>query len=113
MLPFIFIYIPYFPDFPFSQMNDSVPNMTDSVMFFFKAEIQWTLSMDSVDSLDIVHGHPGQSPGSPGGQDNVHGQSPLSPWTDWTLSMDFVQSDLVKQIEVKVASLEIYIHICF
>ena len=32
---------------------------------------QWTLSMDSVYSLDIVHGHPGQSPGSPGGLDNV------------------------------------------
>ena len=55
--------------------------------------------MDSVDSLDIVHGHLGQSPGSPGGPDNVHGQSPLSLWTGWTLSMDsldFVQSDLVK-----------------
>ena len=72
--------------------------------------------MDSVDILDIVHGHPGQSPGSPGGLDNVHGQCPLSPWTDWTLSMhslDKVQTDLVKKIEVKVASLEIYIHISF
>ena len=37
MLPIIFIYIPYFPDFPFSQMNDSVPNKSDSVVFFFKA----------------------------------------------------------------------------
>ena len=72
--------------------------------------------MDSVESLDIVHGHPGQSPGSPGGLDNVHGQCPLSPWTDWTLSMDSldkVQSDLIKKNEVKVASLEIYIHIFF
>ena len=66
--------------------------------------------MDSVNRLGIVHGHPGLS-GCPGGLDNVHGQSPLSPWTDWTLSMDKVQSDLVKNIEVKVASLEIYIHI--
>ena len=55
----------------------------------------WTMSIDSV---DIVHGLSGQ-PGSPGRLDNVHGQSPLSPWTDWTLSMDsldFVQSDLVE-----------------
>ena len=55
--------------------------------------------MDLVDSLDIVPGHPGQVPGSPGGLDNVHGQSPLSPWIDWTLSMDsleFVHSVLVK-----------------
>ena len=69
--------------------------------------------MDSVDSLDIVHGHSGQSPGSPGRWDNVHGQSPLSQWTDWKLSMDsldFVQSDLFKKFEIKVASLEIYIH---
>ena len=61
---------------------------------------QWTLSMDSEDSLDIVHGHPGQSPGSPGGRDNVH----LSPWTDWTLSMDSrdkVQSVWLKKTEVK------------
>ena len=75
---------------------------------------QWILSMDSVDSLDIVHGHAGQSPGSPGGLDNAHGQSPLSPWTDWTLPMDslgFVQYDLVKKTEVKVATLEIYIYI--
>ena len=50
--------------------------------------------MDSVDSLDIVHGHPGQSAGSPGGLDNVHGQSPLSPWTDWTLSMDSLDNAL-------------------
>ena len=67
--------------------------------------------MDSVDSLDIVHGHPGQSPGSIGRLDNVH-----CPWTDWTLSMDTldkVQSDLIKKIEVKVASLEIYICISF
>ena len=65
--------------------------------------------MDSVDSLDIVNRHPGQSLGSPGGLDNVHGLSPLSPWTDWTLfmdSMDFVQSDLVKQTEVKVPPLK-------
>ena len=57
--------------------------------------------MDSVDSLDIVHGHLGQSPG---GWDNVHGQSPPSPWTHWTLSMDsldFVQSDLVKKVKLK------------
>ena len=67
--------------------------------------------MDSVDSLDIVHGHPRRSPGR---LDNVHGQNPLSPWTGWTLSMDSidkVQSDLVKKTEVKVATLEIYIHI--
>ena len=60
--------------------------------------------MDSVDSLDIVHRHSGQSPGSPGELDNVHGQSLQSPGTDWTLSMDsleFVQSDLVKKNEVK------------
>ena len=60
--------------------------------------------MDSVDSLVIVHGHPGQSQGSPGGLDNVHRQSPLNPWTDWTLSMDsldFVQSDLVKKMMFK------------
>ena len=60
--------------------------------------------MDSVDSLDIVHGHLGQSPGSPGGLDNVHGQCPLSPWTDWTLSIDSldkVQSDLVKKLKLK------------
>ena len=38
MLPLIFIYIPYFPDFPFSKMNDSVPNKSDSVVFFFKAD---------------------------------------------------------------------------
>ena len=60
--------------------------------------------MDSVVSLDLVHGHPEQSPGSPGRLDNVHGQCPLSPWTDWTLSMDSldkVQSDLVKKFEVK------------
>ena len=75
-----------------------------------------SLSMDSVDSLDTDHGHPGQSSGSPDGLDNVHGQCPLSPWTDWTLSIDSldeVQSDLVKNIDVKVASLEIYIHISF
>ena len=72
---------------------------------------QWTLSMDSVDSQDIIHGHPGQSPGR---LDNVHGQSPLSSWTDWTLSMDsldFVKSVLVKKNWRKVASLEIYIQI--
>ena len=84
-----------------------------------------------MDSVDIVHGLSGQSghcpwtpwtkskefcPGSPGGLDSVHGQCPLSPWTDWTLSMDSldkVQSDLLKKNEVKVASLEIYIHISF
>ena len=48
-------------------------------------------------SLDIVHGHPGQSPGSPDGLDNVLSMD----------SLDFVQSE----IEVKAASLEIYIHI--
>ena len=77
-----------------------------------------------MDSVDIVHGLSGQSghcpwtcwtsPGSPGGLDNAHGQSPLSPWTDWTLPMDslgFVQYDLVKKTEVKVATLEIYIYI--
>ena len=72
--------------------------------------------MNLVDSLDIVHGHPGQSPGSPGGLDNVHEQCPMSPWTHWTLSMDSldkVQSDLVKKNEAKVASLEIYIPISF
>ena len=64
--------------------------------------------MDSEDSLDIVHRHPGQGPGSPGRLNNVQGQCPLTmdnvhcPWTD-----------LVKRIEVKVASLEIYIHISF
>ena len=64
---------------------------------------QWTLSMDSVDSLDIVHGHPVQ--GVQGtGICNVHGQCPLSPWTDWRLSMDSldkVQSDLVKNLKLK------------
>ena len=38
-----------------------------------------------MDSVDSVHGHPGQSPG---GLDCVHGQSLLSPCTDWILSMD-------------------------
>ena len=52
----------------------------------------WTLSMDSVDSLDIVHGHTGQNPGSLGGWENVHGYCPLSPQTEWILSMDSVQS---------------------
>ena len=47
--------------------------------------------MDSVDSLDNVHGLSGQSPGSSGRLDNAHGLCPLSPWTkskvQWTMSM--------------------------
>ena len=65
-----------------------------------------------MDSLDIVHEHPGQSSGSPGGLDNVHGQSP---WTDWTLSMyslDFVQSDLIKKLKLKSLPLK-FIFISF
>ena len=60
--------------------------------------------MDSVDSLDIVHGHPGKSPGSSGRLDNVHGFSGHCSWTDWTFSMDslaLVHSDLVKKTDVK------------
>ena len=77
---------------------------------------QCTLSMDSEDSLEIVHVHLGQSPGNQGGLDNDHGQCPLShgltghcPWTHLT------KSSLIwlKKTEVKVASLVIYIHISF
>ena len=84
----------------------------------------WTMFMDSV---DIFHGLSGHCPRSQwtvwtfsmNTLDKVQGVK--ADWTmftdkvhDWTLSMyslDFVQSDLIKKIEVKVASLEIYIHI--
>ena len=75
-----------------------------------------------MDSVDIVHGFSGQfghcpwTPWTKSSESRQTGQCPLSPWTDWTLSMDSldkVQSDLVKKIEVKVVSLEIYIHISF
>ena len=68
--------------------------------------IQWTLSMDSV---DIVHGLRRQSghcpwtPWTKSRESRRTGQCPVSPWTDWTLSMDSldkVQSDLVKKIEL-------------
>ena len=62
--------------------------------------------MDSVDSLDIVNGHPGL-------ESRWTGQCPLSPWTDWTLSMVKNTMHLVKKIKVKGASLEIYTHISF
>ena len=60
--------------------------------------------MVSVDSQNIVHGHPGQSPD---GLNNVHRESPLSSWTNWNLSSLI----WLKKNEVKVASLEMYIHI--
>ena len=38
MFPFIFMCIPHFSDFSFSQMNDSAPNKPYSVDYFFKAD---------------------------------------------------------------------------
>ena len=48
-------------------------------------------SMESVESLDNVHGYSGQSPGSP-----LPGHYPLTQWKVWTLStdtLDNVQAD--------------------
>ena len=46
------------------------------------------LSMESVESLDKVHGYSGQIPGSPLRLDNVHGLSGHYPLSPWTMSMD-------------------------
>ena len=50
----------------------------------------WTMSMDTLDKVQWVHG---QSPVRPARLDNVHGFSGHCPWTQstvWTLSMDSV-----------------------
>ena len=70
--------------------------------------------MDSVGTIHGISGQYGHCPWTPwtkSKESSRTGQNPLSPWTDWTLSMgslDFVQSDLDKKNEVKVASLEMY-----
>ena len=56
--------------------------------------------MESVESLDKVHGYSGQSPGSPlrldprtqYSVDIVHCFPGQCPWTSWTMSMDLVES---------------------
>ena len=82
---------------------------------------QWTLRLDnvhglsgncplspwimSVDSLDNVHGlieKCGHCPLIPWTMSRQTGQSPLNPWTPWTLTMDkiplFVLTELVKNL---------------
>ena len=55
---------------------------------------------DRIMSMDKVQRHSEKHPESPGGLDNIQGQSPGSPWTksnQWTVSMvslDFVQGPL-------------------
>ena len=69
-----------------------------------------------MDVVDIVHGLSGQSGHCPWTRQTGQCPQTKSTETDWTLSMDsldFVQSDLVKKTEVKVASLEIYIQYIF
>ena len=75
----------------------------------------WKMSMDFVESLDIVHGYSGLSPGSPLRLDNVHGLTfvslenvhglpghyPWAQWKVWTLStdtLDNVQADLTMSL---------------
>ena len=66
----------------------------------------------SMDTVDIVHGLSGHCPLTQWTVDIVHGHldKVQRVQADWTMSMVKVQSDLVKKIEVKVACLEIYIH---
>ena len=71
--------------------------------------------MDSLDKVQGVQVDWTMSTESMSRESRRTGQCPLSPWTDWTLSMDSmdkVQFDLVKKLEVK-ASLEFYIYISF
>ena len=55
----------------------------------------WTLFMESVESLDKIHGYSGQSPRSPLRLRNVHGLSGKSgqcPWILWTKSREPTQT---------------------
>ena len=81
--------------------------------------ILWTKSSETSQTGQcplIQSGHCLWTPRAKSRESRRTGQCSLSPWTDWTLSMDSldkVQYDLVKKIEVKVASLGIYFHISF
>ena len=96
----------------------------------------WTFTIDSEDCLANVQGHSGKSPGSQGRLDDVQEQSPVIQQRVRTLSRDntetvqgvqtvdvhgvfglhpgtviIINADLVRKLEVQVASLEIDIHI--
>ena len=72
---------------------------------------QWTVWTLSMDTLEKVQGVQADWTMSRDKDQGVHGLTGLCPWTHWTLYRNRCNSDMVKKLEVKVASLEFFIHI--